>query len=122
MSTLSRACSRRSQVSSIRTTSYSGPAHLLFGGTRNSTRCRRPEAAADLEHGVCGPDRGGVLGEARDLLRAHVGAGGDDQLVVAEPLSVLEPDHPRVRVHLGDPAAVEADVPAAQWLLEVDQQ
>jgi hypothetical protein len=46
ISTCSRAPSRRSQVSNISTISYSGPAHLLFGGIRNSTRLRRPACAS----------------------------------------------------------------------------
>ena len=80
------------------------------------------ESAAHLEHRVRGPDRRRVLLQPRDLLRVRVGAGGDDELVVAQSLAVAKRHELRIGIDVGHAARDEVDVAAAQRLVQIDEQ
>jgi hypothetical protein len=80
------------------------------------------EALADTEHALRRPDRRRVLGEPGDLLRPHIGARGDHQLVVGDGVAVGELHLMRVGIDARDGALHEVDVTTVEWPGQVDDE
>lgn len=81
---------------------------------------QRRELLAQLQQAVACPDRGGVLGEAGDFLGTHLGARGEDHVVVGDAASVLEQQPPAGRVHAGHAAPLERDVAPLERLAQIE--